>query len=66
MVDMDTILTPEEEKRLNESPEKHKKGKSVKLEDFLLFDKVIKDIENSRKRPKSGFISNESMRKEFG
>lgn len=34
MVDVDTILTPEEEARLEESLAEHKKGKSVPLKEF--------------------------------
>ena len=34
MIDVDTTLTLEEEKRLNESLKEHKAGKSIKLEDF--------------------------------
>jgi hypothetical protein len=34
MVDVDSILTPEEEVRLEKSLEEHKKGKSIRLEDF--------------------------------
>ena len=34
MVDVDTILTPEEEERLDEAIEEHKSGKAVSLEDF--------------------------------
>lgn len=34
MVDVDTILTPEEEERLDESIEEYKSGKAVSLEDF--------------------------------
>ena len=34
MVDVDMILTPEEEKRLEESLKAHREGKTVKLEDF--------------------------------
>ncbi len=35
-------------------------------EDFELSDEVIKEIEESKKRPKENFISHEEMRKEFG
>jgi hypothetical protein len=34
MVDVDTILTAEEEKILEESLEEHKKGKTTSLKDF--------------------------------
>jgi len=34
MVDADTILTPEEEKRLDKTLGEFKKGKSIPLEDF--------------------------------
>ena len=34
MVDADTILTPDEEKRLAESVKAYKQGKAVKLEEF--------------------------------
>ncbi len=34
MVDVDTILTFDEEKRLNEAIEEHKAGKCTSLEDF--------------------------------
>ena len=34
MIDIDTFLTPEEAKRLDESIKEHKAGKTVKLEDF--------------------------------
>ena len=34
MVDVDTILTPEEEERLDEAIEEYKSGKAVSLEDF--------------------------------
>jgi len=34
MVDVDSILTPEEEARLEQSLEEHRKGKSIRLEDF--------------------------------
>lgn len=35
-------------------------------EDFELADDVVKEIRDSRKRPKEEFISNEEMGKEFG
>jgi len=34
MVDVDTILTPEEEARLEESLREYKEGRTTKLEDF--------------------------------
>jgi len=34
MVDVDMFLTPEEEERLNEALEEHKKGKTISLEDL--------------------------------
>jgi len=34
MIDMDTILTPEEEERLDESLKDLKEGKTTSLEDF--------------------------------
>ncbi|MDI6859003.1 MAG: hypothetical protein QMC85_00750 [Methanocellales archaeon] len=34
MVDVDTILTPEEEKRLEESLKEYKEGETTRLEDF--------------------------------
>ncbi|MDI6903718.1 MAG: hypothetical protein QMC77_08285 [Methanocellales archaeon] len=34
MVDVDTILTPEEEKRLEESLKEYKEGGTTRLEDF--------------------------------
>ncbi|MDI6639810.1 MAG: hypothetical protein QMD78_03190 [Methanocellales archaeon] len=34
MVDVDTILTPEEEKRLEESLKGYKEGETTRLEDF--------------------------------
>jgi len=34
MVDADSILTPEEEARLEKSLEEHRKGKTLRLEDF--------------------------------
>ncbi|MBW2975014.1 hypothetical protein KY366_04825 [Candidatus Woesearchaeota archaeon] len=34
MIDRDMILTPEEEKRFEESLKEHKEGKSTPLEDF--------------------------------
>jgi hypothetical protein len=34
MVDVDTILTPKEEEKLNEAIEEHKSGKVISLEDF--------------------------------
>lgn len=34
MVDADTILTPEEETRLEESLKEYKEGKATRLEDF--------------------------------
>ena len=34
MVDVDTILTPEEEERLDEAVEEYKSEKAVSLEDF--------------------------------
>ena len=34
MVDVDSILTPEEELRLEKSLEEHRKGKTMRLEDF--------------------------------
>lgn len=40
--------------------------KMVIDEDFELSDEVVKDIEESRKRPKNQFISHEQMKKEFG
>lgn len=35
-------------------------------EQFELSEEVIKEIEESRKRPQEEFISNERMREEFG
>ena len=35
-------------------------------EDFELSDDVVKEINESRKRPKEELISHEEMRKEFG
>ena len=43
MVDVDTILTPEEKERLEESLEDFKKGRTVSLEDF---EKEMKDAKN--------------------
>lgn len=40
--------------------------KTLIEEDFELADGVVKEIEESRKRPKEEFISHEEMRKEFG
>ena len=34
MVDIDTVLTPDEEARLEESLEEYKKGKAISLDDF--------------------------------
>ena len=34
MVDVDCILTPEEEARLEKSLDEHRKGKTIRLEDF--------------------------------
>lgn len=34
MVDVDTILTPEEEERLNESLKDYKEGKTISVEKF--------------------------------
>jgi len=34
MIDVDTILTIDEERRLEESIEEYKEGKTIKLEDF--------------------------------
>jgi len=34
MVDIDTILTPEEEKRIDESIKEFEQGKTISLEDF--------------------------------
>jgi len=34
MVDVDTVLTPEEERRLEESIKEYKMGKTTSLEDF--------------------------------
>ncbi len=34
MVDVDMFLTPEEEERLNEALEEHKKGKTISLENL--------------------------------
>jgi hypothetical protein len=34
MIDVDTILTPKEQERLDEAIEEHKSGKAVSLEDF--------------------------------
>ncbi len=39
MVDVDTILTIDEERRLEESLEEYKEGKTIKLEDFEKADK---------------------------
>jgi len=35
-------------------------------EDLELSDDVVREIKDSRKRPKEEFISHEEMRKEFG
>ena len=34
MIDVDTILTPEEKERLDEAIEEYNSGKAVSLEDF--------------------------------
>jgi len=39
MVDVDTILTIDEERRLEESLEEYKEGKTIKLQDFEKADK---------------------------
>ena len=39
--------------------------KTLLEEDFELSDDVVREIEESRKRSKAGFISHEEMRKEF-
>ena len=39
MIDVDTILTIDEERRLEESLEEYKEGKTIKLEDFEKADK---------------------------
>lgn len=46
-----------------------KEMKHIKIlleENFELSEDVIKEIEESRKRPKEEFISHEEMKKEFG
>jgi len=40
--------------------------KAIINEDFELSDDVLEEIEESRNREESEFISNEEMRKEFG
>lgn len=35
-------------------------------EDYELSDDVVREIEESRRRPKREFISHEEMKKEFG
>lgn len=40
--------------------------KTIVEEDFELADDVVKEIEESRKRPGKEFISHEEMKKEFG
>ena len=39
MIDVDTILTIDEERRLEESLEEYKEGKTIKLQDFEKADK---------------------------
>jgi len=39
MIDVDTILTIDEERRLEESLEEYKEGKTIELEDFEKADK---------------------------
>ena len=39
--------------------------KTLVQEDLQLSDELIKEIEESRKRPKKDFISHEDIRKEF-
>ena len=40
--------------------------KMIVDEDFELADEVVEEIDESRKRPKKEFISNDEMGKEFG
>ena len=40
--------------------------KNLIEENFELSDDLVREIEESRKRPKSEFVSHEAMRKEFG
>ncbi len=35
-------------------------------EDFEVMPHIVKEVEESRKRPRKEFISHEEMRKEFG
>ena len=43
MIDVDTILMPEEEQRLNEGLDDFKKGRTTSLEDF---EREMKDAKN--------------------
>ena len=40
--------------------------KTLVEEDFELSESVLRDIEESRKRPRKEFVSHEDMKKEFG
>lgn len=63
---MGTITLDEIHKDLVKLKKDMEHIKRIIDEDFELNDDVVKDIRESRKRPKNEFISHEEMKKEFG
>ena len=63
---METKNIRELRKEVFELKEEVEHLKMIVEEDYDLADDVVAEIEESKRRPRSAFVSHEAMRKEFG